>query len=570
MPSSSTPEGTPELCPICGKSLCVEVSRPPGDSTCPHCGALVWPDTPKRAALVRRPVLIAENGPDSGHIYRLRDGETVLGRHAECDIVLDVGAVSRYHCKVVAKGAEASIEDLASRGGTFVNEVATAASTPLKHGDQIRICDVVLRFEVVEQDDQPHTTEPELSALEKVTRSLHGAVTLDRVLPQLLDSLFHVFPLAERGFILLVDDSGTLVPRWTKVRREYSDEENLVFRTIDEQTLERKEAIVSSDAANGPRTPVVSMMRVPIIDFEGKAIGILQIDSCDRDCRFEESELELLVSLTSLGACAINNARIHEDQLEQHALERDLKLAVELQQAFIPDEQPDVEGYEFFEFFRAANHICGDYRDYVLLPDGRIVMIVGDVVGYGLGAAMLGAKALSEARFCLASEPHLAIAVANLNRRICRLGVNRFVTNLVIALNVQKHEVTIVNAGHPPPIIRHADGSLEELGQETAGLPLGILDNVNYEQVSVDLQPGESLLMFTDGIATATIESGLPFIEHLRRLIGDSDQSPQAIGESVVAGLRKHLGDAPRDDDMCFISFGRVPAADRDGYTSSF
>jgi serine phosphatase RsbU (regulator of sigma subunit) len=178
---------------------------------------------------------------------------------------------------------------------------------------------------------------------------------------------------------------------------------------------------------------------------------------------------------------------------------------------------------------------------------------------------MLAAKTSGEARFCLASETHLATAVAKLNRRLCRLGVNRFVTNLVVALDTSTHEVTIVNAGHPPPIRVRADGRLDEPSKEAAFPPLGIHGGVPYEEVSLRLQPGESLILFTDGVVTATNGSELPFVEQMGRLIGSFNRSPRAIGEAIVAGLRRNLGDSPQEDDICLIVFGRLAAADQAG-----
>ena len=561
------------------------------------------------------PSLHVNNGPEAGKKYELTLPEYILGRHPECTIVIDVGAVSRHHCKVFKENEQYWVEDLKSRNGTFVNEQQLANKHRLADGDQVRVCDVSFTFNgepqlsaapnpfgskldessfraVIDEDESSGSTimskldvrsgrsgaqlqasaETKLKALIEITQSLGKAVSLDAVLPQVLDSLFRIFVQADRGFIGLIDkESSKLIPRWTKLRRANSDETIRVSRTISKQVLETKEAILSADAASDSRFEmsqsiadfrIRSMMCAPLVDSDGNAFGMLQIDTMDQRQRFTESDLELLVSAASQAAIAIDNAQLHDEAIKQRTVERDLELAREVQKAFLPEKHPNLPGYEFFDYYEAANQVGGDYYDYVDMPNGRVAVIVADVVGHGVAAAMLMAKLSAEARFSLLVENSPAAAIKRLNNKLNRLQLDRFVTFVMAEFDPQSHTVTIVNAGHMAPIVRRANGTMEEPSSEEAGLPLGVVENTEYEAVKIELGIGDSMTMYTDGIDEAMDRDGNQYtIERMRQIVKESDGSPNGIAEPLLADVRKHLDGKPQDDDMCLVTLRRVAVA---------
>jgi serine phosphatase RsbU (regulator of sigma subunit) len=417
------------------------------------------------------------------------------------------------------------------------------------------------------------SAETKLKALIEITQSLGKAVSLDAVLPQVLDSLFRIFVQADRGFIGLIEKgSGKLIPRWTKLRRPNSDETIRVSRTISKQVLETKEAILSADAASDSRFEmsqsiadfrIRSMMCAPLVDSEGNAFGMLQIDTMDQRQRFTESDLELLVSAASQAAIAIDNAQLHDDAIKQRTIERDLELAREVQKAFLPEKHPDIAGYEFFDYYQAANQVGGDYYDYIDMPNGSVAVIVADVVGHGVAAAMLMAKLSAEARFSLLVEASPAAAIKRLNNKLSRLGLDRFVTFVMAVLDPHTHAVTIVNAGHMAPILRRANGTMEEPSEKEAGLPLGVMEDLEYEAARVELGIGDSMTMYTDGIDEAMDRDGNQYtIDRLRKMVKKSDGSPTGIAEPLLADVRSHLNGKPQDDDMCLVTLRRVSTAD--------
>lgn len=556
-------------------------------------------------------LLRAADGPTAGREFRLGEGESIMGRHPDCDIIVDAGAVSRHHARLYRKDDLFFVEDLDSRNGTFVNDRQIDKPFGLHPGDTIRICDLSFRFQGDTQPGSIHATpgidgsgyapmlvddsatgglgtimskidvslsgrglqisaspEVKLAALLEITSSLVRALALDEVLPKLLEGLFKIFVQADRGFIVMHDDRGHVVPRWTKLRRENTDDSLRISRTIVNSVMETKEAILSADAANDERFEmsesiadfsIRSMMCAPLVNADGEAFGVLQIDTLNQRQRFQAEDLEVLVGVAAQAAIAITNAQFHEDALRQRDLQRDLELAHEVQTGLLPGEPPNVDRYNFFAFYGAANHVGGDYYDYVPLPDGKIAVIVADVVGHGVAAALLMARLSAEARFCLAQQMTPADTVTQLNSTFSRAAVeDRFVTLLLAVLDTQSNEITVVNAGHMNPIIRHADGSIDEPGDDEAGLPVGVTDSFDYDQFTLSLTAGDTVAMYTDGLNEALDQQGTLYgMDRLREQITAAPADPDQMGAHLIDDVKLHIGSRDQNDDMCLVCFGR-------------
>lgn len=563
--------------------------------------------------------LLANSGPAQGTRYELVDNEYVLGRDpSECQIVIkDVPAVSRRHARLFKSGSGYAVEDLKSRNRTFLNgePEPIAEARLLRPGDQIRICEVTFVFQSeVASPLAPKTTpqmidgadlgaqitedehdtlnstilkslpvdvssssrgsvqltaspEVKLAALIEITQNLGKAISLDDVLPQVLKSLFKIFVQADRGFIVLQTPDGKLVPRWVRLRREDGNDTIRISRTIIRKVMESRQAILSADAATDDRFEmsqsiadfrIRSMMCAPLLDADGTPMGALQIDTLNQRQKFQAEDLELLVSAAAQASISIQNAAMHDASLRQKEIDRDMQLARDVQRGFLPEARPDLPGYEFFDYYQPAEQVGGDYFDYIPLPDGRVAVIVADVVGHGIAAALLMAKLSAETRFSLYAELDPAAAITRLNEKLSRLNVQRFVTLICAVLDPKTHRVTIVNAGHMPPLIRRKDGAIEEPGESIAGLPLGILDDVRYEQVETSIAPGESLTLFTDGINESLDKSGTFYtIDRMRKHIRESSFGPEHLGRLIVDDVRRFLSGAPQHDDMCMVCFGR-------------
>lgn len=555
------------------------------------------------------------SGSGFGEKYQLDHEETVLGRHPDCDVTIDVGAVSRQHARIhKTTDGNYELEDLKSRNGTYLNGTAITGRQKLKDRDLIRICDIEFTFRnetptfrgllssgatsissegssfnvmlVDDQRDQDShsisskldirssqygsqlTTTPEmrLRAMMEITQNLGRAVKLEEVLPKVLDTLFKIFLQADRAFIVL-SENGDLVPRWIKTRKEEQEDSFRISRTIMREVMETKEAIISVDASNDERFEmsnsiadfkIRSIIVAPLLDSDENAIGAMQIDTLDSKRRFESTDLELLACIATQAGVAIENAQLHEQAVHQQRVEQDLELARNVQQAFLPGNNPGTSGYEFFSYYHPADQIGGDYYDYIELADGRLAIIVADVVGHGVAAAMLMAKLSAETRFLLASKNSPSQAITKLNHHIATLGVEKFVTLLCLVLDPESGKLDIVNAGHMCPIWLKTDGTIEEPGDEITGVPIGILEDFEYEQTSISIGTGERLVLYTDGINEAPNAAGDMFgIKKLQEKVAVQQGELQEIGDQLISEVRSFIEGTPQADDMCLVIIGR-------------
>jgi serine phosphatase RsbU (regulator of sigma subunit) len=413
-------------------------------------------------------------------------------------------------------------------------------------------------------------TSAKLKALVEISQNLGRALGVADVLPKLLDSLFVIFPQADRGFIVLEDPrTRRLVPQAVKYRRAAQGENVRISRTILRRVMASKEAILSADAAQDARFdmaesivdyPIHSMICAPLLNRDGQSLGVIQLVSLDPRNRFQQDGLDVLVSVACQAAFAVENAQLHEAAMRDQALRRELDVAHEVQRGFLPSAAPRIPEYEFFEYYEPANQLGGDYYDYIELPGGRLAVVVADVSGKGISASLLMAKLSAETRFCLASEPEPAQAVARLNRVFCESAWDdRFVTMALALLDPRRHEVTVFNAGHLPPLWRRGVGRVETVAEPESGLPLGVERAVDYVPHRVPLAPGESLIMYTDGITEAMNQNDeLYGAARLLRMSAVGADGVSLLGRRILDDVRLFVGATPQSDDMCLECFGRV------------
>jgi serine phosphatase RsbU (regulator of sigma subunit) len=239
-------------------------------------------------------------------------------------------------------------------------------------------------------------------------------------------------------------------------------------------------------------------------------------------------------------------------------MQRDLELAHKVQRGLLPTAAPAVDGYHFFDFYEAANQVGGDFYDYIVLRDGRVAVILADVSGKGVSAALVMARLSAEVRYWLASEPVPAKAVDRINESFCQAGwEDRFVTFVLALLDPRTNRVTIVNAGHMPPFVRHGPNVVETVAPEISGMPLGVAD-VPYDFAELILSPGEIITVFTDGISEAlNPQNELYTLDRLQQQLGLAAESTTTLGRAVLDDVKRHVAGRSQSDDMCLVIFGR-------------
>ena len=403
----------------------------------------------------------------------------------------------------------------------------------------------------------------------EITRALAKATSMEQVFPIVLDYLFDIFRQTDRGFVVLNDPIKGLMPLGMKVRKE-KDEENIrISRTIVRHVMESQQAIISADATADARFDLAqsiadfrirSLMSAPLINADGESIGIIQLDTLRNGVGFSEEDLEILLTVALQTGLAVDNSNLHEKELEQQAIQRDLELAHEVQHRLIPNQPPEIDGYSLYDYYRPAEKVGGDYFDYIQLGDGRLAIVVADVVGHGVAAALLMAKLSAEARFALATSCHAAEAVCKLNLSIAGLQLDRFITLILIVLEPDNHKCTIVNAGHMPPVLREKSGNAEQLSNQVSGVPIGIVEEYTYEQYEVELKPGDILSFYTDGLnETANPEQELYGNQRIIETLASVKQNSVAdCGETLIRDIKQFAAGESQQDDICLVILGRA------------
>jgi serine phosphatase RsbU (regulator of sigma subunit)/pSer/pThr/pTyr-binding forkhead associated (FHA) protein len=566
-----------------------------------------WPGELRFAGGARMASLLILKGPNPNTRIPLDRDRTVLGRNNDCDVVINVPAVSREHARIIRRDGKFFIEDLRSRNGTAINNqtIETEKLFPLNDNDKIKICDFQCSFHDPERkplppelggpDDEPEEDQQDSSTVEAslshsshlmmetqsterlravldISSKLRKTLELDDLLPKILEKLFDLFRQADRGFLILQEEAtGKLIPKVIRTRRP-ADESNARFsRSIVRQCLEKVEGFLSDDASSDSRFSLAqsiadfrirSVMCAPLWTSDGKAFGVIQLDTQDRSKKFAQDDLALLLGVASQASIALENAKLHEDQLAQVRLRRDLELANAVQRSFLPQRLPQVPGYSFFAHYEAAQEVGGDYYGFIPLSNDKIVVALGDVAGKGVPAALLMAKLSSDARFCLLTEPDAKKAINKLNDLLVpqTSQMDRFVTLVAAVVDASTHAVTLASAGHQSPLLyrKEKNAVQDAMSNDVVGLPLGVMDGVSYEACQIKLEPGDFLVAFTDGVTDAKDRNEVAFgAKGLNAVMKEGPFTPQAIGERLVKAVKLHAAGCKQYDDITVVCFGR-------------
>lgn len=545
------------------------------------------------------PTLEVLTGAEAERQYPLIQDKVRLGRHPACEVHIDVNSVSRFHAHLLREGDRYAIEDLNSRNGTFVNGKKIEGRVQLRDNDRVKICDVLFVFHGKATDTQPHPTavesnefdasstvlgtidaqdnvdmvvgvkaEAKLRAILEISQAIAQTLELDKVFDKILDSLFKIFPQADRALVIR-SEGNQLIPRAVKQRR--GDETVRFSRTIIQQALTDRQAIRSADASQDDRFVmsqsiadfrIRSVMCVPLLSQDKRPLGAIQIDTQNLHQQFSDEDLQILVSVASQASVAIENAQLHTAILDQERIRQELTFAQQVQRGFLPTVPLAIPGYEFWDFYEAAGQVGGDYFGYITLPNGKHAVMVGDVSGKGVPAALLMAKASSDSKVALLTNPeNFGQAMAHLNNAICETSLDdKFITMVLAVIDPETHRLTIVNAGHMSPMIRRRNGEIEEPAEDTVtGLPIGIVEDFEYSEVTTEIAPGDAVVLYSDGINEAMNAAESQFtIDRLRKLLSEVDLPARELGPRLLDDVRKHVAGAKQNDDMTLVVFTRA------------
>lgn len=527
-------------------------------------------------------------------VYPLRDDLITLGRSTSNTIQVIDKRASRHHLSLRRNRDGYAAEDMGSKNGTLINDEPMAGLVRLKSGDRISLGDTILIYErepgdadgsgssgtrpsnvrlVVNElatrreEVRVDSTNPvsstasvsrevladpfeRLKVLYTIADDIRSEIQLDELLQKIMNVIWNVLN-PYRGVILLKDErEGMLEP--VVVRTREGDSDNItISRGIVERSMAERLSILVSDAPSDVRfsanqSVIIGRIRSAIcapLVFQDEVLGVLYLDALDPGpVYYTNDELELVSGIANQAATAIANARLHRHAIETQRLEKELEIARTIQMNLLPKVFPDIDNLDISAMSLPARQVGGDYYDFIADDVGRTSLVVADVSGKGVAAALLSATVRASVRTEVTRDAGLDVAeiVATINRWTCSDATNNmFVTMVFARYDPETMVLEYSNAGHCHPLLFRQDGSMGSL--DKGGCFLGIMEQVEYESEHVSLQPGDTLVFYTDGVTDAQNKDQERFgIERLVEVVKQNLDLP-------ARGLRDRIYEAADD-----------------------
>lgn len=517
----------------------------------------------------------------------LDEAELVIGRSTTAGLILTDSSASRQHARLFQRDGAWWLEDLGTRNGTLLNDQPLGAPTCLQPGDRIKVGGTTVRFGTngaetpyarppgdgapgqpdwssssISQIDAPggDRQAARFRTLNDIHRALATPISLSALLDLILERCFEVLR-PEEGVILLEGKDGEMRPAATRHVSGTTDKIFISRRIVDEVAGKGMPVLVM-DAAMDERfassesiimSGIKSVVAAPLIDAEG-TIGLIALCSRAKVKRFAEPDLEMLTSLASAAALRVRNVALAEEAAARRVLERELSLAHDMQMSMLPRRLPERPEVELAASLKSARSVGGDLYDFVLDGD-RLWFIVADVSGKGVAAALYMAVAKTLFRATAQGEVSVAEVLARMNRELVRDNDQMmFVTAVVGHLRLSTGDAVLGDAGHNPVLLGRRDGRLTTVGL-AKGVALGVVEDHEFAQQSLALEPGDALVLYTDGATDARNPAGdllgtARLEQTIAAVVGESVESIVAAIARAVDGF---AADAPQEDDVTVL-----------------
>ncbi len=510
--------------------------------------------------------------------------------------------VSRNHAVITvsASGDGISIRDEGSHNGTTINGERISEDRPLHLGDIVQFGRVEFRV----KDDLPsevkssrptaavlseHDVEKSIvlsvnealralpskvsqlpdifPTLSEMARMLVLAEPRETMLERALALVNRVIPAERLAVLMLAEESGELYSAATLLPTGKDPGSFTLSKTIAHEIVTNKSAILIGDPENDPRfasqqsiimSELRSAMAVPLFDEES-VLGILYVDTSNRMHRYNDEYLSLLVTFGNIIASRLLNYTLLQERQEKQVFEAELNRAANIQNNLLIPDIPKLPGYEVAALQQQCRAVGGDLYDVALLPNGHLVVMVADVSGKGMGAALLMSNILASFRILYnVTEYSLTEVVTMVSRQLHRSSTSSdFATLFVGSIDPETHSMTFINGGHNPPVLIRNDGRLEHL--EASGTMIGAFDTCTWSECEVKLEPGDSFLVFSDGVTEADKGDEQYSDERLEsalsRLVA---LGPDELVKTIMSEVDEFLAGAPHSDDVTMLAVKRT------------
>jgi sigma-B regulation protein RsbU (phosphoserine phosphatase) len=421
---------------------------------------------------------------------------------------------------------------------------------------------------IEKENERLKTSLEELTILHDIASAISSAWSLERIMELIIrKSIKHC--KAEQGAVMLFDPTDEQKPFHTMIRRADTSR-NVMPYSLDTQLtgwmLKYKQPLVIGDLRSDARfrvdpekaQPVQSVLSVPLL-FKGRMIGSLNVFNKQTPEGFTEADKRLLTIIGTESAQVIESARLYEKEQAWLLMQKEMKLAYKIQTGLLPQVAPDMSGYDIWGKSIPAKEVGGDYYDFVQMGEHRLGICLGDVSGKGMPAALLMANLQATLRSQIFQKSGTSVCLERANGHLLRsMDSGRFVTLFHAVLDGRTHDLRYSNAGHNYPFL--LKGGREPGRLDVGGVALGCMENPRYAETSVTLNPGDIVLLYSDGITEAANKELELFGENrLTQVVADNhDDSAEQIIDKIVEAVREHSGQSTQSDDMTAVIVKRT------------
>ena len=521
----------------------------------------------------------------------------VIGRSSKADLVLSDRFLSRQHARFFRDGDGWMVEDLGSRNTTLLNGRPVAVPMKVGPGDLVKLSETVITIEGSEAGAALRSAATEkrsassdtmvlrsasellaaaekesagrLKLLNEVHRALAGSLSLEELLELVLDRAFaHLGP--EEAVVFLKRPYGGGLERAASRRLPGAKGDELHSRSLEHEVAEKGQSALVLDALTDERfaaaesilsSGVRSLIAAPLLGPAGSE-GMIVLSSRVHLRRFSEPDLELLTALASVAALRIRNLSLAEEAARRRELEKEMAIARQIQMTLLPESLPEIPGYSVFAVNDASRAVSGDFYEFQGRDEGdEQVIVIADVAGKGMAASLLAAT--MDALLMGPIEVGLATdkIAARVSRRLfMKTPPERYVTAFLCALDPPSGRLSYTNAGHNTGLLVRADGSVQKL--DANGMPIGLFPVVEYERAELRLEPGDLLVLYTDGITEAANAAGEEFgLDRLQAVVSRYASEPLvAIAVAIETAVEVFADGTPYGDDRTVVMLRREPA----------
>lgn len=403
----------------------------------------------------------------------------------------------------------------------------------------------------------------ELTAIYDVTSMLSESRDLAAVLQRTAEMVCEVIGTRSSSIRLVDRDADELVMKAAhNLSRKYLQKGPIRLKdsAVDREALSPTGFAYVANMAADPRTVypdsareegIISELAVGM-RYKGKAIGVLRVYSAAEQA-FDRQKIDLLRSIAAQAAAAIENARLYEERLAAAQLEKQIRIAATVQRRLLPKDPPRVEGIELASMYVPCYELGGDFFDFIPFPDENVGIVVADVSGKGVPASLIMASVRSALRAQVDNLYYLYEVMGRLNLMLARdTDPGEFVTLFYGVVDARTRRLTYCSAGHPPAFLRR-DGQVHEL--DSLNMVLGVNPDEQFQQSILELQPGDAILLYTDGLFDAVNFQGERFgIQRIREALSRGGDTAGSIVHSILWDMRKFVGLTKPADDVTMVT----------------